>query len=812
MKIFKFPFVKKNKYKSLFVLLFIVIVYLAYISSAGFCRSKKIFISSYKLGTSQLEDCFSLYHTKNSIKELLRNTPKLYAIASSISNTYIREYTLNYPPNEGDVTRKNNFSDYKIPKKIKRIIHDSNQKKNDQFKNLNNKKYTSWNRSHADNYNSKFLDHKGINSRNINNLKLYWKYSSSKKNDRANNQIAPTPYMLSEKNIQSNWKQNIELNPIFLNGKLIYVNADWKVICLDIETKKVLWEIQSIFPPSRRGILAYEDREEEYLFLPIGNRTYKINAKNGKKITDFGNEGSVNVSTIISPIIDLEDKNLILVNHVNKTLNILDIDSGLLKKMIPIYKPENRNYSGGTPWSGAAYDDENKIVYIPTGNPLPSTYGVKRPGQNIGSSSLVAISIKDQKIIWTFQEVFHDLWDFDLAFPPFIDDIEIGGKIFNIVSLVAKTGNNILLDRFSGKPIFDIDYKATTNSSILGEISSKYQLKINTPERLSNIEYKTDSFNNLPKKYHDEIKNKIKKSQLGEFAPPSFAKDTLLFGLHGGGEWQGGSLNPYDDTIYIPINNVPWKIRPFFYSNESIVKFDKNFKDTHNLYLDKCSSCHKENRNGTVVKRGEKEVKKIPSLVGLTYLEDLNNNFNYIKFRSMHKDIINEKNFEDIKKLFFNWDRQLINNKKMRVSSDGEAWSQFLTSDGTIASNPPWGYIVKQSLKTGKIIWKQPVGFDYNFNPEQIIGTSIFGGTALNSGNILFVTGTYDKMLYALNSESGEILWKFEMDAAGSAPPTLFVHNNKQYIAVVSTGGAYHQYKEKADIIYIFSIDNLIKN
>ena len=87
---------------------------------------------------------------------------------------------------------------------------------------------------------------------------------------------------------------------------------------------------------------------------------------------------------------------------------------------------------------------------MPTGNPQPGLYGVKRPGINSRSSSIIAVDLNKDEIIWTFQDVFHDLWDYDLAFPPFLDDVVIDEKKYSIVVLVSKTGNAITLDRFSG--------------------------------------------------------------------------------------------------------------------------------------------------------------------------------------------------------------------------------------------------------------------------------------------------------------------------------------------------------------------------
>jgi quinoprotein glucose dehydrogenase len=62
-------------------------------------------------------------------------------------------------------------------------------------------------------------------------------------------------------------------------------------------------------------------------------------------------------------------------------------------------------------------------------------------------------------------------------------------------------------------------------------------------------------------------------------------------------------------------------------------------------------------------------------------------------------------------------------------------------------------------------------------------------------------------MFYALNTKNKKILWEYQINAAGSATPTIFKHKDKQYVAVVSTGGAYFNYKEKDSAIYIFALN-----
>ena len=123
------------------------------------------------------------------------------------------------------------------------------------------------------------------------------------------------------------------------------------------------------------------------------------------------------------------------------------------------------------------------------------------------------------------------------------------------------------------------------------------------------------------------------------------------------------------------------------------------------------------------------------------------------------------------------------------------------------ASNPPWGYIAKMDLVTGKLLYKKPIGNIYSDGKEILVGTPNYGGLASNAGGIIFFTGTNDSNAYAIDSESGEKLWSYRMEAAGSAPPIIFNYKGKQYVSFVSTGGRFTFFKKKSSTIYTFAIE-----
>ncbi len=174
--------------------------------------------------------------------------------------------------------------------------------------------------------------------------------------------------------------------------------------------------------------------------------------------------------------------------------------------------------------------------------------------------------------------------------------------------------------------------------------------------------------------------------------------------------------------------------------------------------------------------------------------------------KSKHAGLdLNADDLLRLQKLFKWWDDKLRRKNEMRIVANG-AWVQFLTSDGLPASNPPWGYISKLDLVSGKILWSVPVG-DIDVGGKKIkIGTANYGGLATNSAGILFFTGTEDSKAYAFDADTGQKLWSYEMDAAGSAPPIIFNHNKKQYVSFLSTGGHMHNFKKKSSTIYTFTI------
>ena len=116
-------------------------------------------------------------------------------------------------------------------------------------------------------------------------------------------------------------------------------------------------------------------------------------------------------------------------------------------------------YGGGAIWQTPAVDPELGLLYFTTGNPGPDFNGRIRPGDNLFANSMVAIEAKTGKYRWHFQQVHHDLWDYDGPNPVMLFDVKIGGRIRKAAAEASKAGWVYILDRTNGKPLIGIDEK-----------------------------------------------------------------------------------------------------------------------------------------------------------------------------------------------------------------------------------------------------------------------------------------------------------------------------------------------------------------
>lgn len=762
------------KIKFTIILFIFLILSLIILLIPNNCKSLNAFKSFLDFKGVTYYDCISSKTFKKSLSNKLAPFPGTLDLIYKILNKNVPNNSITKESFSNDKNNKFNKKKYfksnvsnKIGLKKKYNLTSKNNKK---FK--IEKIYNSWKRSHSNNWNSKFLNSRKINEENVQKLKLVWQHK----------------YILKKNN---NWKENIEINPVFADGKVIYISADWKINVINAEDGKLIWSKQFIFKPTRRGFVYYD----KYIFITSGNKLFKIKLENGELDNNFGKNGTVFVGNVlVAPNIY---NNQIILTNTKGIVSLYNTKDGEKKFSLSINK--DKLVSDAFIWGGSALDEEKMFYYAGVGNPKPGLYGSNRPGSNKNSSSLICINLKKKKIEWTFQETIHDLWDFDVASPPILAKLHFDEKSINVVIVTTKRGNVLIFERYTGEPLFDLNYQKPPSSNVPNEIVSDLQLKLEKPEKFSKIEFNLsdldlDKLDNKNRKYfNDEIAS-------GWLKPPTLGKDLIIYGLHGGNNWFGSAFNPYTHNIYIPTNNIPYVLRVQPKSKEKKIIVEDSYLD---IYKTNCASCHGKTRNGIIDLYREYQKNYIPPLVGYTSYEPLKSKLNYKNYTSKHKKKISKSEFNKIISLFENWDNKIIKKEKMFMDN---YWTKLLLENGEFPTKPPYGEIISLNVLSGNIDWKIPWGYKTIDGSEKKIGVKNNGGISINSGNLIFANGTDDSYASIFSQINGKELWKFKMDAPGSAPPLIFEHNGKQYVSFISTGLNFHDSKKGFSTLYTFSI------
>ena len=377
-----------------------------------------------------------------------------------------------------------------------------------EFKYYNNKKkfntslgkYSNnslnWHRSHGNNSSNRFSSLNQINSSNAKNLKLAWVF----KNDE--------------------FKSDIQANPIVDKGVIFTPISGGFVAAIKADTGKLIWKSKQYgYFTARRGLVYWDDNKslEPRLYFSNREKLICLNALTGEEIDSFGRDGMVRTGlNVLTPVINGAN-NEIIVATWDRSVEVYDLLSGKTKWKLRYYPKKNirvggkkYNNTGANPWGGISFDEKRQILYLTTGNPHSYFDGTLRPGDNIGSSSIIAIDIKNKKKLWTFQETLHDIWNSDLPAPPILTTIKVNNKFVDVVINPTKRANTLILDRVSGEPIFSYRFRRAPVSKIKGEKTSIYQPDLNTPTPFGKNRFKESDFWSYDENFLIDIKKNTK--------------------------------------------------------------------------------------------------------------------------------------------------------------------------------------------------------------------------------------------------------------------------------------------------------------
>ena len=132
-------------------------------------------------------------------------------------------------------------------------------------------------------------------------------------------------------------------------------------------------------------------------------------------------------------------------------------------------------------WAPLSADPELGLVYVVTDPPPIDYYGGFHPGDNLFSTSILALDVRTGERRWHFQTVHHDVWNYDNPTAPNLVDITVDGRDIKALVQTTKQGWAYVLDRVTGEPVWPIEERPVPQSDVPGEQLSPTQPFVTRP-------------------------------------------------------------------------------------------------------------------------------------------------------------------------------------------------------------------------------------------------------------------------------------------------------------------------------------------
>src|SRR5438132_1956716 len=208
----------------------------------------------------------------------------------------------------------------------------------------------------------------------------------------------------------------------------------------------------------------------------------------------------------------------------------------------------------GNAWSILVADPARDLVFIPTGSAAPDYYGVLRLGRNRYANSIVALRASTGKLVWAFQTVHHDLWDYDNASPPALVTLTHDGAAVPAVLQATKTGMLFVLDRETGRPVFPVEERPVPASDIPMEEASRTQPFTAAIAPLSPHRFGVDQawcIDDADRAACRAAIEGLRKQRI--FTPPSVRGTFVMPSNIGGAHWGGVAVDPVRQIAVVPV-------------------------------------------------------------------------------------------------------------------------------------------------------------------------------------------------------------------------------------------------------------------
>jgi quinoprotein glucose dehydrogenase len=428
-----------------------------------------------------------------------------------------------------------------------------------------------------------------INRSNVGQLKVAWTFRTGDAYRPAHDK--PTAF---------------ETTPLYIGGVLYIGTPLGRVLALDPVSGKQIWAYDPHIDKdagygdySHRGVSAWPygaDRALRIFIATIDARLSALDAATGKPCQEFGDNGIVDLrkNLRLPPhgFADYEETsppavvgNTVIVgsgisdngwtDEPSGEVRGFDVKTGKLKwswDAIPqdSDRTATQNWKNGSAkrtgaanaWSVIAADPNRNLIFVPTSSPSPDYYGGERLGDNRHADSVVALRADTGELVWQFQTVHHDLWDYDVATPPLLFDLHKEAKTTRAIAIGSKTGNLFILDRDNGKSIFGVEERTVPQSDVPGEVASPTQpFPVKpapvTPQTMTAAD--AWGIDEADRKWCQEEISHLRTT--GIFTPPSIKGTLVIPGNIGGQNWGGMAFDRDHNLLIIPENHLAAEVK-----------------------------------------------------------------------------------------------------------------------------------------------------------------------------------------------------------------------------------------------------------
>ena len=627
-------------------------------------------------------------------------------------------------------------------------------------------------------------------------------------------------------------------NPIVVHGVMYVLAKRNSIVALDARTGKELWAHETDPTTTlitNRGINYWEnpDRTERRLLFSCNNFLQAIDARTGKPIGDFGQDGRVDLrqglgrdpqqlTLVQSTTPGKVFRNLLILGSAtNEEYNsgpgdvrAYDVRTGKLVwtfHTIPhrgeygydTWPPDAwRTVGGANAWSELTLDETRGVVFVPTASPKYNFYGANRKGANLFGDCLLALDARTGRRLWHFQMVHHDIWDYDNATAPKLLTVVHEGVKVDVVVQVNKEGFVWVFERETGKPLWPIEERRVPKSDMPGEETwptQPFPLQPPPFARQAFTQADLSPYISDPAERQQILESIRHAHNQGMFTPPDTQDTVEMPGNNGGANFGGAAVDPHSERLFVVSKDLPAMLKLQLSENVQLTASSSPEDKGYAVFVSNCELCHGAERKG--------QPPAIPSLVAVT------GKLNTDQIRSIVRHgqgqmpafaQLSEDELNNLLSYLGHPEKAAVTNKRTRhpsgrVTRDVPSKLQYkspfgfmFTSSGLPAIAPPWTTLTAYDLNRGTIEWQVPLGEVPELAAQGIHNTgSHFPkvGPVVTAGGLIFA-GTRDRKVRALDTRDGKVLWEAELNAGLEGMPAVYELDGREYIAVCAAAQA----------------------